>query len=81
MRKIMSYLKSNLCLPLPRVVKSHVSHFLQILLGASAEGVWVPGGGIKFPCEYVQYGAKKDREIVRQTLQKVQKSRKRKRED
>ena len=26
MRKIMSYLKSNLCLPLPRVVKSHVSH-------------------------------------------------------
>ena len=27
MRKIMSYLKSNLCLPLPRVVKSHVSHF------------------------------------------------------
>ena len=26
MRKIMSYLKSNLCLLLPRVVKSHVSH-------------------------------------------------------
>ena len=42
---------------------------------------FVPGGGIEFPCEYVLYGAKKDREIVRQTLQKVQKSRKRKRED
>ena len=23
-------------------------------------GVWVPGGGIEFPCEYVMYGAKKD---------------------
>ena len=29
------------------------------------EGVWVPGGGIEFPCEYVLYGAKKVRESVR----------------
>ena len=26
---------------------------------SAREGVWVPGGGIKFPCEYVLYGAKK----------------------
>ena len=39
--------------------------------GSAPEGIWVPGGGIKFPCEYVLYGAKKDREIVRQTLRKV----------
>ena len=38
--------------------------------GSAPEGVWVPGGGIEFPCEYVLYGAKKDREIVWQTLQK-----------
>ena len=31
-----SYLKSNWCLPLPRVVRSHVSHFLKLYLGASA---------------------------------------------
>ena len=49
--------------------------------GSAPEGVWVPGGGIEFPCEYVLYGAKKYRKIVRQTLRKVQKSRKRKRED
>ena len=49
--------------------------------GFAPEGVWVPGGGIEFPCEYVLYGGKKYREIVRQTLRKVQKSRKRKRED
>ena len=49
--------------------------------GSAPEGVWVPGGGIELPCEYVLYGAKKYREIVRQTLRKVQKSRKRKRED
>ena len=48
--------------------------------GSAPEGVWVPGGGIEFPCEYVLYGAKKYCEIVRQTLRKVQKSRKRKRE-
>jgi len=48
---------------------------------SAPEGVWVPGGGIEFPCEYVLYGAKKDRESVRKTLQEVQKSRKRKRED
>ena len=36
MRKIKSYLKSNLCLPLPRVVRSHDYHFLKILVGASA---------------------------------------------
>ena len=35
MQKIMSYLKSDLCLPLPRVVRSHDFHFLKILLGAS----------------------------------------------
>ena len=38
--------------------------------GSAPEGVWVPGGGIEFPCEHVLYGAKKDREIVWQTLQK-----------
>ena len=48
---------------------------------SAPEGVWVPGGRIEFPCEYVLYGAKKDREKVRQTLREVQKSRKRKRED
>ena len=31
--------------------------------GSAPEGVWVPGGGIEFPCEYVLYGAKKYREI------------------
>ena len=45
--------------------------------GSAPEGVWVPGGGIEFPCEYVLYGAKKYRKIVRQTLRKVQKSRNR----
>jgi len=25
---------------------------------SAPEGVWVPGGGIEFPCEYVLYGAK-----------------------
>ena len=49
--------------------------------GSAPEGVWIPGGGIEFPCEYVLYGAKNDHEIVRQTLRKVQKSIKRKRED
>ena len=49
--------------------------------GSARERVWVPGGGIEFPCEYVRYGVKKYREIVRQTLRKVQKSRKRKREE
>ena len=38
--------------------------------GSAPEGVWVPGRGIEFPCEYVLYGAKKDREIVRQTSEK-----------
>ena len=44
--------------------------------GSAPEGIWVPGGGIKFPCKYVLYGAKKYREIVRQTLRKVQKVKK-----
>ena len=34
---------------------------------SAPEGVWVPGGGIECPCEYVLYGAKKDHENVRQT--------------
>ena len=46
--------------------------------GSAPEGVCVPRGGIELPCEYVLYGAKKDREIVGQTLQKVQKSENRK---
>ena len=46
--------------------------------GSAPESVWAPGGGIEFPCEYVLYGAKEYREIVRQTLRKVQKSRKQK---
>ena len=29
---------------------------------SAREGVWVPGGGIEIPCEYVLYGVKKDRE-------------------
>ena len=37
------------------------------VVGSAPEGVWVPGGGIEFPCEYVLYGAKKYRKIVRQT--------------
>ena len=47
--------------------------------GSAPEGVWVPGGGIEFPCEYVLYGAKKYREIVRQTPKstKVKKTEKR----
>ena len=49
---------------------------------SALEGVWVPGGGIEFSWEYVcTVHAKKDREIVKQTLRKVQKSRKRRRED
>ena len=39
--------------------------------GSAPEGIWVPGRGIEFPYEYVLYGAKKYREIVRQTLRKV----------
>ena len=50
---------------------------LTSVAGSTPEGVWVPGRGIEFPCEYVLYGTKKYREIVRQTLRKVQKSRKR----
>ena len=49
---------------------------------SAPEGVWVRGGGIELPCEYVLYGAKKDRKNIRQALRAVQnKSRKRKRED
>ena len=49
---------------------------------SALERVWVSGRGIEFPCEYVcTVHAKKDREIVKQTLLKVQKSRKRRRED
>ena len=48
---------------------------------SAPEGVWVPGGGIELPCEYVLYGAKKASKNVRQTLRAVQQSRKRKRED
>ena len=48
---------------------------------SAPEGVWVPGGGIEIPCEYVLHGVKKDREKVRQMLRDTQKSRKRKRED
>ena len=29
---------------------------------SARKGVWVPGGGIEIPCEYVLYGVKKDRE-------------------
>ena len=34
--EIMSYLKSDLCLPISRVVSSHASHFFKFYLGASA---------------------------------------------
>ena len=52
---------------------------LTCVAGSAPEGVWVPGGGIEFPCEYVLYGAKKDREIVRQTPKstKIKKTKKR----
>ena len=43
---------------------------LTSVAGSAPEGVWVLGGGIEFPCKYVLYGAKKDHEIVRQTLRK-----------
>ena len=47
--------------------------------GSAPEGVWVSGEGVKFPCEYVLYCAKKYREIVRQTPKstKVKKTEKR----
>ena len=47
--------------------------------GSAPEGVWVPGGGIEFPCEYVLYGAKKYRKIIWQTPKstKVKKTEKR----
>ena len=47
--------------------------------GSAPEGVWVPGGGIEFPCEYVLYSTKKYREIVRKTPKstKVKKTEKR----
>ena len=48
---------------------------------SAPEGVWVPGGGIEFPCEYVLYGTKGNRENVRKTLRQLQRSRKRRRED
>ena len=39
---------------------------------SAPEGVWVPGGGIELPCEYVLFGAKEDRKSVRQTLRELQ---------
>ena len=36
-----------------------IEHMEGIVARSAPEGVWVPGGGIKFPCEYVLYGAKK----------------------
>ena len=55
---------------------------------SAPEGVWVPGGGIgvpgggiEFPCEYVLYGTKGNRENVRKTPRELQRSRKRRRED
>ena len=48
---------------------------------SAPEGVWVPGGGIEFPCEYVLYSTKGNRENVRKTLRELQRSRKRRRED
>ena len=38
--------------------------------GSAPEGVWVPGGGIEFPCEYVLHGAKKYREIISKLSEK-----------
>ena len=43
--------------------------------------VWVPGGGIEIPSEYVLYGVKNIQREVRQMLRNTQKSRKRRRED
>ena len=50
--------------------------------GSEPEGVWIPGGGIEFPCKYVLYGAKKYRKIVNQTPKstKVKKTEKKKTE-
>ena len=50
---------------------------------SALEGVWVVGGGIELPCEYVLHGAKKDRSHVRTALRRSQdavKSRKRRRD-
>ena len=50
----------------------HVKGTVTDVARSAPEGVWVIGGSIEFPCEYVLYGAKKDRENVRQTLREVQ---------
>ena len=39
---------------------------------SAPDGIWVPGGGIEIPCEYVLYGMKKDHEKVRQMLQNTE---------
>ena len=74
--------------PLARVLASmldggEIERLKRIITGvarSAPEGVWVPGGGIELPCEYVLYGAQKDRDNVRQTLRELQKSRKEKTE-
>ena len=72
------------CVLAPTLDGGEIEHMEGTVTGvarSAPEGVWVPGGGIEFLCEYVLYGAKKDRESIRKTLREVQKSRKRKRED
>ena len=72
------------CVLAPMLDGGKVEHVEGTVTGvarSAPEGVWVIGGSIEFPCEYVLYGTKKDRENVRQILREVQKSRKRKIED
>ena len=52
--------------PLPRVKNSYgprdyMEGMVTSVARSAPDGVWVPGGGIEIPCEYVLYGMKKDR--------------------
>ena len=71
------------CVLAPMLDGGKIEHVEGTVTGVarSAPEGSVIGGSIEFPCEYVLYGTKKDRENVRQTLREVQKSRKRKIED
>ena len=43
-------------------VITHMEGTVTGVTRSAPEGVWVPGGGIEIPCEYVLYSLKKDRE-------------------
>jgi hypothetical protein len=46
----------------------HMSGTINGVPRHAPEGIWVRGGGIEIPCEYVLYGVKKARSSVRQRL-------------